>query len=161
MPGAVNFDQAFGFVLTLEGGYVNDSQDPGGETKFGISKAAHPGEDIPALTLSRAKEIYRTRYWEPLNCDLLPSSIRLAVFDCAVNQGVGYAAKLLQRLVGTTQDGAIGPKTLAAVKDHPARSLRRAFLTERLTDYAGKPHYSRFGRGWTARILSVLEHSGF
>ncbi|MBI5843910.1 MAG: hypothetical protein HZB23_04475 [Deltaproteobacteria bacterium] len=48
--------------MAHEGGYVNDPADPGGETRFGISRRAYPNEDIKALTRERAAEIYYRDY---------------------------------------------------------------------------------------------------
>lgn len=81
-----------------DGGYTHDPRDPGGETKWGISKRAHPNEDIRNMTLERALELYRTKYWDvyttrgyPL--DSAPPQYAVAVFDSGVNCGVGRAWK--------------------------------------------------------------------
>jgi len=55
-----------------EGGYVFDPDDPGGMTKFGISKAAYPNLDIKALTRDGAVAIYFRDYWQKYNLDKLP-----------------------------------------------------------------------------------------
>lgn len=77
------FDQAVAFVLAekIEGGYVNDPRDPGGETKFGISKRSYPREDIKALTRDRAITIYKRDYWDKPGCDKLPPKLAVALFD--------------------------------------------------------------------------------
>lgn len=71
-----------------DGGYTNDPLDPGGETKYGISKRAHPNEDIKNLTPERALEIYQKEYWNPIGGDNLPLPMCVAAFDSAVNCGV-------------------------------------------------------------------------
>ena len=111
----MNFDRAFEIIIGHEGGYVLDSRDPGGETKYGISKRAYPNEDIKNLTLNRAKELYRRDYWDAVEAESIPDSARLMVFDCAVNCGLTAARKLLQRAVGTKDDGIIGPMTRRAI----------------------------------------------
>lgn len=63
-----NFEKAVAFVLRHEGGYTNDNRDPGGETKFGISKRAYPSLDIKNLTEEQAKVIYRRDYWDRAGC---------------------------------------------------------------------------------------------
>ena len=55
----LNFEDAFDRLISHEGGYVNDPLDPGGETKFGISKRSYPTLDIAALTREDARAIYR------------------------------------------------------------------------------------------------------
>lgn len=67
-----------------DGGYTNNPLDPGGETKFGISKRAHPNEDIKNLTLERALEIYRAQYWDFYNVESLGLSLSVAAFDSYV-----------------------------------------------------------------------------
>lgn len=88
------FDMAFALVIGAEGGYVNDPNDPGGETKYGISKRAYPNLNIPALTIEQAKEIYRRDYWIPLDCDILPAPMDLYVFDAGVNMGKNQAKEM-------------------------------------------------------------------
>lgn len=57
------FEKAFGYMIENEGGYVFDKNDPGDETKFGISKKSYPHLNIKALTLEDAKKIYYEDYW--------------------------------------------------------------------------------------------------
>ena len=108
-----DFEQAVALILKHEGGYVHDKNDPGGETNYGISKRAYPAEDIKALTPERAKALYRRDYWDAIRGPELPFPVALVVFDMAVNAGVSAAVKLLQRSVGATVDGKIGPQTIA------------------------------------------------
>ena len=77
----------FNHLMTLEGGdkLVNNPKDPGGLTKFGISKRAYPNEDIENLTLARARELFLRDYWKPCYCDKLPESIAVVVCDTAFN----------------------------------------------------------------------------
>ena len=77
----MNFDQAFETLIGHEGGYVNDPRDPGGETKYGITKRQYPGEDIPNMTLVRAKDIYQRDYWWKAGCDLVPDEVKFDLFD--------------------------------------------------------------------------------
>lgn len=90
-----NFDRAIAFVLKAEGGYVNDPKDPGGETKFGISKRAYPMLDIKTLKEEDAKLIYFNDYWLKVGCDKMEWPMSLVVFDCAVNQGIGRAKNIV------------------------------------------------------------------
>ena len=88
----MNFDLAFSLVIGHEGGYVNDPRDPGGETKFGISKKSYPNLNIRLLTLADAKRIYLRDYWNRLQLDRLPDAVRFDLFDAAVNSGLTTAA---------------------------------------------------------------------
>lgn len=152
----MNFDQAFNQLIAHEGGYVDDRRDAGGETKYGISKAAYPGEDIRAMTLERAKAIYARDYWGPAGCDALPDAARLQVFDMAVNSGVKTAIKTLQRAVGSVPDGVLGPHTLQAIQSMPALRLVARFNGQRLALMADLASWPAFGRGWAKRIATNL-----
>ena len=86
-----SFDNAFDRVIGHEGGYVNNSKDPGGETKYGISKRAYPTLDIKSLTLADAKAIYKRDYWDRAQCDALPPGVAFDVFDAAVAGSAAHA----------------------------------------------------------------------
>lgn len=149
------FDEAFKVVVGHEGGYVNDSQDPGGETKYGISKRQYPHLDIAALTFDEARQIYLIDYWNAMDCGTFASPVALVLFDCAVNQGVGRARKLAQIVAGVEVDGIIGPKTRAAIKAMDAREFVINYQAERMLHYAGLPTFGRFGRGWSRRLVAT------
>ena len=148
------FDRALDLILRLEGGDTNDPRDPGGLTRFGVAQASHPNIDVAELTKADAAEIYASQYWKPLRCGDMPPCIALAVFDCAVNQGPGIAARLLQRAARVREDGVIGPHTLAAISRAPEAVLE-AFMVGRLLRYSDTGNFDRFGKGWFARAVSV------
>jgi len=156
----MNFDLAFERLIGHEGGYVNDPRDPGGETKFGISRRQYPGEVIRTLTLERAKTIYRRDYWSPAGCDAVPDAVKFDLFDTAVNGGVVTAIKLLQRALQTADDGILGPLTLqAACSMEPGRLLAR-FNGWRLDKLNDNPElWATFGRGWAQRIAENLKEA--
>jgi lysozyme family protein len=155
----MNFDQAFERLIGHEGGYTKGVGDPGGETKYGISKRSYPAEDIPSMTLERAKAIYLKDFWGPAGCDAVPDSIRFDLFDMAVNAGVMRAAKTLQAAVGETQDGIIGPRTLQAIQSMPAPRLIARFNGHRLEHMATLTNWPLHGRGWARRIAANLKEA--
>src|SRR3989304_2037440 len=79
-----DFDKAIKFVFKWEGGFIYDSDDPGGETSYGISKKYHSDVDIKALTADEAKKIYKKEYWLGGDCQDLPWPINLIHFDACV-----------------------------------------------------------------------------
>lgn len=87
----MNFETAVQIILKHEGGYVNDPADPGGETKYGISKRSYPKINIKTLSKAAAIEIYRNDYWEAAECDKAAKYFKLMIFDTAVNCGVSTA----------------------------------------------------------------------
>lgn len=151
------FDQAVDFVLReqIEGGYVNDPRDPGGETNFGISKRSYPKENIKGLTREAAIAIYKRDYWDKPGCDKLPPKLAVALFDCAVNQGAGIAPRLLQRALGVAADGIIGPKTAAAAAKADQDDAVIQFIGWRLRRYAFTSNASVYMRGWSNRVLEL------
>lgn len=155
------FDRAFQIVVGEEGGLADDPRDPGGLTKFGISQRSYPNEDIRALTLDRAKFLYKRDYWTPIRGDELPFRWALLCFDCAVNQGVDTAIRLLQDAVGVMVDGKLGTRTLAAVSatgDDDRRPAR--FLALRVIRYGKTANFDRFGYGWITRcfVMALEAH---
>lgn len=152
-----------------EGGYSNRSTDAGGPTKYGITHrtlASHRGvksvtaAQVKRLTLAEAEEIYVKSYWGPSGGDALPTGLDYAAFDFGVNSGPMTAVKKLQRVLGVTQDGWIGPQTLAAVEKFPGGvvALIEAYCAERmryLRSLKGKTGFASNGRGWTIRVTGV------
>lgn len=150
------FEQCFERLIGHEGGYVFDARDPGGETKYGISKRAYPQIDIKALTLIHAQAIYRRDYWDKCRCGELPEGVAFDVFDAAVNSGPAQAARWLQGAVGAQADGIIGPATLAAVRKLPASTVRARLSGVRLDFMTNLPTWPAFGKGWARRIAANL-----
>lgn len=155
----MNFDKAFERLIGHEGGYVNDPRDPGGETKFGISKRSYPAEDIKTLTLERAKAIYRRDFWGLAGCDAVPDAMKFDLFDMAVNSGTVTAIKTLQRSAGVTPDGLLGPITLQALNSTPAPRLVARFNGHRLDFMTDLRTWSVFGKGWAKRVASNLKEA--
>ena len=132
-------EQALKFTLKWEGGYSNDPQDPGGETKYGISKRNHPKVDIKNLTFEGAVAIYNTEYWGPSNCSGLSLPISVCVFDTAVNLGVSRAVKFLQ----ITKDPV---EYLNLRKDHYYSLVDK------------NPKLKKYLNGWTNRIVDLKKY---
>jgi lysozyme family protein len=157
-------EAAIDFILRpdIEGGYANNPDDPGGETNFGISKRAHPSLDIRNLTKAQAAKIYADEYWAPTAGRVADFAPRLAfiMLDCAVNQGKGFASMALQEIVHASQDGIIGPATLAALHDTlDARGeawVVAEYVSRRCTRYAANKNVSKFGHHWFYRVPACL-----
>lgn len=151
------FPEAFARVIGEEGAYSNDSRDAGGETKFGISKRAHPELDIAALTLDDARAIYRAEYWDAHRLGELPDRIAVAVFDGAVNSGPRAAIAWLQRALGAPDTGEMDDHTIAAVRGatDPSGVLMR-YWGHRLRFLADLSTWPAYGRGWSRRVARGL-----
>src|ERR1700722_18553072 len=97
-----NFTQALSQVLRHEGGVCDDPRDPGGRTNCGITQANYdvyrkskglPPHDVYLMADNERDDIYRTRYWDAVRGDQLPSGLDYVVFDGAVNSGVAQSVK--------------------------------------------------------------------
>ena len=143
-----------------EGGYVNNPADPGGETKFGISRRSYPNLDIKNLTIEQASDIYIRDYLAPLKADKLPDSVTFQLLDFAINSGVDRAVVCLQRAVGAVEDGRMGPATVAAVKRYTEAEVIMRLLAARLEFMTGLSVWPTFGRGWCRRIAANLRYGG-
>ncbi len=146
------FPDCIAHVLAAEGGLVNDPQDPGGLTKFGISQRSYPALDIRALSLDDAKAIYQRDYWAPIQGEALPAGLDLLLLDHAVNAGPARAIRLLQHLVGVPEDGLMGPVTLAGVALADPQDLIATYSELRLDFYRDLPTWRHFGAGWSRRV---------
>lgn len=118
-------------IVSREGGYVNDPDDPGGATNFGVTihtmralgldldrDGDVDAEDVKRLRLEQAVDIFLKHYFHKPGIARLPEPLRASVFDMYVNSGAN-AVKILQRLLGdfgqpVAVDGAIGPRTVRA-----------------------------------------------
>ena len=143
----MTFDEAFDLLIGHEGGYVNNPADPGGETRYGVSKRAYPTEHIRNLTPDQVKQIYLRDYWTPAGCPSVPDAIRVDLFDMAVNSGIKAAVKCLQTAAGCPVDGVLGPQTPAAIAALDGTRLSARFSGARLQFMASLATFSTFGRG--------------
>jgi len=123
------FNKAFEELIGVEGGYVFDPDDRGGETKYGITKRSYPHLDIKSLSLQDAKDIYFKDFWNTPRMSLEDFEYDLAyeLFDTGVNAGMPTARKMLQRALNLLNrvetiyddlkvDGWIGSSSIGAVR---------------------------------------------
>jgi lysozyme family protein len=145
-----NYNYALQQVLKSEGGYTNDPKDPGGPTNFGITIADYrmyvnknaTAEDVKNMHLADAQAIYRSKYWNALNCDSLPSGVDYCVFDYGVNSGIGRARKVWNQ-----------------VKTDDSVATINAICDERLRFLKSLSTWSHFGAGWGSRVATVRSGS--
>tara|TARA_B100001079_G_C16290903_1_gene460932 strand:+ start:237 stop:908 length:672 start_codon:yes stop_codon:yes gene_type:complete len=155
------FDDIIEVVLEHEGGYVNDPKDPGGETKYGVSKRAYPDVDIKGLTIEGAKEIYKRDYWDKNKVDTVPSKLKHIYFDMAVNMGKGRAVRILQEAANGKNknkidvDGGLGPATRRALEGVELERVRAYRVKYYANLVKRKPDLGKFYFGWFRRSLEV------
>lgn len=155
-----NLAAAIAMIREHEGGYVDHPSDPGGCTNYGITIATYRQHvdphgtcaDLKRMDPAIAERIYADTYWGAVNGDGLPPGVDLMVFDHGVNAGPTRAAKLLQRLLGVEQDGAIGPITATAAWAKDPLELVQSYADARLDYYRALATWKKFGRGWESRV---------
>ena len=157
-------------IVAREGGFVNDPDDPGGPTNYGVTihtmrrlgldltgDGTVSVADVRALTRSQAVDIFITHYFEKPRISEMPEELQPSLFDMYVNAG-GNAVKILQRLLcemgyDVSVDGAIGPQTLKAAHAAArpdALALRDAYGVARRNYYFrladGRPASRKYAR---------------
>jgi len=145
-------------IIIAEGGdkVTNDPNDSGGLTKFGISQKSFPKLDIRNLTEQQAIDIYKKRYCDPCNVELIHDELlAIHIFDFAVTSGVSKSVKTIQKIVGVKQDGVIGPNTLANINGN--HDYAQEFIASRASYYKsiGFGKNSKFLKGWLNRIQNT------
>ena len=160
----VDFKTAFARTALLEtggdsnGGYTNDPEDPGGETKWGISKRSYPNEDIKNMTRERAAVIFKRDFWDAVGGDSLPDGVAYQAADAAYNCGPDNAIRFLQRAVRVLDDGHWGKLSRAALATFTESDIIKRFLAARIRHHVRSSKWDRFGRGWMNRIAINLEY---
>lgn len=145
-------------TLVHEGGYVNNPNDSGGPTKYGITQKDMPGVNIKDITQDQAVLYYHDHYWKSLYSQISSQDIADKLFDLGVLFGVGTAVKLLQTVLGLKVDGNLGPISLAAINGAEPLSCLSAYRTACVSHVIGianaVPNDRVFLVGWIRRINS-------
>lgn len=163
-----DFGAAFAWLIQDEGGFINDPEDPGGPTKFGITlqsltewRGRATPADVEALTFEDARAFYRQMYWDPMSLDACASdACATCILDLSVLVGRRRGILAAQAATGTKEDGSMGPVTLAAINAaHEGcfvaeMTIWVATLLVRRT--AESPTTSRFLAGWMARCFRLF-----
>jgi lysozyme family protein len=157
------FDTIFERLMKHEGGYVNHPSDPGGETMYGVTKRVAQAHgyygDMRKLPKETAKQITEKSYYKAVKGDELDRLIAWQLTDAAYNHGKRQAVKFLQRAVGASDDGLIGPRTLAAVAAMDKNDVVLLFNAERLEFFTNLKIWQTFGKGWARRIVGNLRYA--
>lgn len=158
-----NFERCLPKVLSHEGGWSDHPSDPGGATMKGITIGTYAQwkgrkvtkDELRNITDAEVAAIYRRKYWDKVKGDDLPSGVDYVAFDAAVNSGPARSARWLQLAVGATQDGQIGPATVAAAQAQYAPAVVERAIGARLSFLRGLKTWPTFGKGWHRRVDDV------
>lgn len=178
-----DFSKAISKVAEIEGGYINDPDDSGGETYKGISRIYNPdwiGWDIVdsyrkvdgfpkdldynETLQSLIKNLYKAKYWDTIKGDLILNQLCAeSIFDFGVNAGVNTSVRLAQSILGTSVDGIFGPKTLDCINSCNYKYFICEFALLRIESYSkiidNKSSNSKFFYGWVKRALKIYRNS--
>jgi lysozyme family protein len=153
-----NFKECLDLVLKSEGGWVNNPQDPGGETNLGVTKrvweeyVGHPVDSLKNLTKEDVAPLYEQKYWRPCYGEVLLRGLDFLCFSFGVNAGSGRSVKLLQQSLGLVSDGIIGPKVMQKLRESNIADVIKGFSESRREYYKSLKTFPIFGRGWLARV---------
>ena len=157
------FDIIFERLMLHEDGYVNHPNDPGGETMWGVTKRVAQAHgyhgSMRKLPKALAKQITEKSYYKAVKGDQLDRLIAWQLTDAAYNHGNRQAVKFLQRAVGVTADGLIGPRTLAATAEMDKNDVVLLFNAERIEFNTGLRGWISFGKGWARRVAGNLRYA--
>ncbi|MBB3187840.1 glycoside hydrolase family 108 protein [Microbacter margulisiae] len=164
-------------VLDREGRYVNDPDDPGGETYKGIARRINskwegwvsvdmaktrnefPGNmEKDAGLQQQVEAFYQVNYWDALSGDKIENQLVAdSIFDFAVNAGLKTSASLAQMVVESNADGVIGPESLGKINafdpDHFLASFALAKIARYITIVRKRPESRKYLYGWVCRAL--------
>jgi lysozyme family protein len=172
-----NFENAFQLMIAHEGGYVNDADDPGGETYKGVARKIFSKwdgwvkidmlkrqSDFPAnldkdTELQEAiSDFYEVQFWNRICGGLISEqAVANSIFDFAVNAGTGTSASLAQMVADSPADGVIGPKTIEKINAFNPDHFLAAFTVAKIARYIGivkkRPTSRKYFFGWVSRAL--------
>ena len=163
-----NYEAALAHVLRSEGLWSDNPKDPGGATMKGITLVVYrewkrnphiTKEELRVIPDEDVYNLYKQNYWDKVHGDDLPSGVDYAVFDSAVNMGVGRASKLIQEAAGVTADGVLGPASLSAIQKANAKELIEKFSQLKESFYKSLQTFPTFGKGWLNRVAEVKTFS--
>lgn len=148
-------------------GFSNDPADPGGATMVGVTISTYKTyckrngmrtptvDDLKAITYKVWRDILHTMYWNKWKADTIKDqNIANMLVDWVWGSGAGVGIKRPQRLLNVTQDGIVGPKTIAAVNNTPdfLNTLYEARKAHFESIVKARPTSKKFLKGWMNRL---------
>lgn len=162
-----SFDEMLKFVLKWEGGFSDDSDDPGGRTNYGITQRCFdeycrnknlPGHDVKDLTQTEVRAVYFDIFVKA-ECSIMAWPVDLVHFDFSINAGTRQATLSMQRVIGAVVDGIIGNETRSKLSALDPVKTAESLLCERERFYRElsqqKPVLLKYLQGWLARVQDL------
>ncbi len=172
-----DFTKAYELMIVNEGGYVNDPDDPGGETYKGVARKifskwdgwpkidllkrqpGFPGNlDKDTELQQSVEDFYQVQFWNRISGSLISEqAVANSIFDFAVNAGVGTSGSLAQVVVGTPADGVIGDITVGEINKCDVAFFLSSFALAKIARYVHivkkRPASRKYFYGWVCRTL--------
>lgn len=172
-------DTTFDWLLKAEGGYVNNPNDPGGETNMGVTKATFnrakkdglvKSANVRSLTKNEVRAIFEKYYYIPCKAGLLPEPVATIYFDMAINSGPSAAMRTLHRAMAAISEpvaetGIGGPTVTAIHKiqtENRVPILALSLMNRRKEFYDSiiqkNQKLATFRKGWMNRLTRLAVH---
>jgi lysozyme family protein len=164
----MNVDMAFDRLMLHEGGLSMNPKDPGNwtggaigvgvlkGTKYGISSATYPRENIAGLTVKRAKFLWSRDFWTKIHGDKLYDGVAYQLSDFAYHSGYGNAIRVFQKALGVSDDGIWGPISQAAADTMLEHRQIMRLNAKRLDWLTYRSNWVDASKGWARRIAGNL-----
>ena len=150
-------------------GWSDDPLDTGGATMIGVTigtyrtycvykgKKRPSKEDLKNIPYKEWRDIVHTLYWSKWKADLIENQhVANMIVDWVWASGQGIGIKRVQKILGVTADGIVGPKTIAAVNAADPKQLFDAVYNARAAHFnaivKAKPSQKKWLKGWMNRI---------
>lgn len=154
-------------LKVIEGGKVDDPEDPGGRTNMGVTQRTYnqwrkgqklPVRDVYQLEMGEWAAIMKSGFWDTVRGDEVPAGIDTTLADASVNSGPSRAIKFLQQALGVAADGVFGQGTMNALQaDDDNDALIAKINAIRLRFMRQLKTWKRFGGGWTSRVNQMTK----
>ncbi len=144
------FNRALDFLLKKEGGYVNNPKDPGGETKYGISKRSYPSVDIKNLSLQQASDIYYKDYWLTSGANTIKNQrVATFIFVTGVNTGITFVKNMTKSILASKKSLSLN----ALDPEDVIQNMQLLTIKRYVSIVNGNPDSREFLLGWLNRVL--------
>lgn len=153
------------YILSWEGGFVNDPRDSGGATNKGITLTTFQSvfgkdktvEDLKRMTEDQWWKVFKTKFWDRYKADDIKDEwLRYLLVDWLWGSG-NWAIIKVQKLLGLKPDGIVGKQTIDAINSKNPKELFIAIwkMREKFLQDISKGKNSVFLKGWLRRLNGI------
>ena len=152
------------FILSWEGGFVNDLRDPGGATNKGVTLATFRSifgkdktvKDLKKITDSQWMTIFKTKFWDRYKADNIKDEwITYLLVDWLWTSGPGNAIERVQKFLGLKVDGIVGNVTINKINSFDVKELFIKLWHLRENFIKTRAQYPIYGKGWLRRLNGI------